>query len=980
MYLKNLFLFIFVTIFSYSSSFDWDVCKYGKDSSILYSIYTDEEISFHCSLHAKEMIMLKHPSVVKHHFEINKMSEPPRRLRRSAFNSNSILELIEYCSQINYITNDCGINIRQEILKQISNMTIDLESKQQLQLISDLLYFYDFSLYFTSKKGLETIDFIETINKIKWGIKIKYQYLFQDILWRIVNILNNFIIHETNSDNINKVLVTHEKIFSNILQWKLLKLDFIFQLFFNPLNKVQLYKKNEANLNRATNFVLEMSNIINNNIYFKHEIDTFKLYTYSFFVKNLNKTEQEQFKGKYTSITEKDIFNLTSSFRFGNIDITIFYQHLIDIEQVKVELVEVYQKFSRVFYNFIDIDRKNNSKIIFRIFNNRMEYTKYGPILNFATNNGGITFSDSSSANIYCYGTGNSVLNLGHEFVHGLVYIFFRNAHRYLPIIHEGLAEAIGQKTTNIPVALIENVYKNNTIITYEDVRSSNYDNNISPYGFGFIIFSTLINNGYTKDLVHSLNTFGENNEFKNLIEENLNDFKKFSEEYIRQYYLELRFKKYRERERVPSLKFKQAYQNNYPGNNIVIVIDNTYFYLYKEKIILHHPSYPLGSDREILNDIRNENDFKYLISFGILTSIKQIPNYHILYPEIFKKKETIELYKDDAIISNKKLRERIFNSLFNIGNDLGINTLHSNGKTFYEIKDYIKDKVDFDETQYYKLSVPNWNTTSNIQKAIHSINSGTMINMTFLRSIDQTKSIDIDNRILSEIFSIFFPINYLDDSRITQIVRSIGKNYLKQNIAITKQFTVQFTQNTNTTEIKMKEIRQEILLDSFEIRSLLNSFKNEIFEIVEENNREIRIMLNNNLMYYNQTYSNLREDFLIANKYEKQLLNEIFLEIKKINSFDNSFGLYDDISGSLDIDRKFKRLELIINDTLSNQEKLKKAIETWNNINTFFSENTNVFITIIFFSSIIILYFIIYHIVKKYYRRKEYSPVTIRT
>lgn len=971
MYLKNLPIFIFIITFSTSYSFDWDVCKYGKDSSILYSIYTDEEISFHCSLHAKEMVMLKHPVVLKHNTEVHKRPEQ-RRLKRSAFDSDNIKELINYCSRINYLTVDCGINIRREILNQISNMTInfDLEERTQMQLISDLFYFYDFSLYFTSSKGLETLEFLDTVNKINWSKKINDPYIFQEILWRIVNILSNFISYETDSDNINKILVTHENIFSNILQWKLLKLDFIFQLFFHPLHKVQIYRKNQTSIDRASNFIIEISNIVNNNIYFKREIGVFKLYTYSFFVKHLEPSKQKMFEGRYVTITENDIFNNTDSFLLGNINITVLYQDNIDIDDVKEELNRVYNKFIKIFHNLLDISNKHNGQIIFRIFNNKIEYTKYGAVLNFATNNGGITFGDYSMANIYCYRNGRSILNLGHEFVHGLTYLFFKNTNRYLPIIHEGLAEAIGQTTSNVPVRLIENLYKNNINITYEDVRTSNYDNAISPYGFGFIIFSTLFNNGYTKDLIHSLNTFGENEDFKNLIEENLEDFKKFSKEYIQQYYLDLQFKRFRE-SKVPSMNFKKVYKNNFPGN-IIIVIDNTHFFLYKDKIILHHPSYPLGTDREILNDVRNEDDFRYLISFGILTSIKQIPNYEIMYPELNKKKETIELYKDENVISGKKTRERIFNSLFHIGNELGLNTLHSNGKTFYEIKDYINAKVEFDNSDYYKLFVPNWNTTSNIQNAIYSINSESLINMTLLRSVDPKQGIDIENRIMLEIFSQFFPKEYLYDNRVTRITRSLGKNYLKQNIEIDKQFIIHFNKNENKNKTETK-------INDNDIKSILNKFRNEIFEIIEENNREIRSLLSNNLVYYNNTYSNLKQELLMANKYEKQILNEIFLEIKKINAFDNSFGLYDDLSSGLEIDRKLKHLELMINNTLRNQEKTNEAIKSWTNLNSFFSENTNVFITIIFFFSLISIYFLIYYIFKKY-NKKKYEPVLVRT
>lgn len=969
MFIKPLFLFCFVATFYYSYGFDWDVCKYGKDSSILYSIYTDEEIAFHCSLHAKEMIMLKHPVVVKQNIEINNIKEPPRRLRRSVgfFDSNSIKEQIDYCSSINYLTNDCGINIRKEILNQISNMTINLDSNAQLQLISNLLYFYDFSLYFTAKQQLETLDFLKVISNINWGIKIKETYLFQDILWRIINIMNNFILHENNLDNVNKILVTHETIFSNILQWKLLKLNFIFQLFFNPLSKAQLFKRNEEMQNRIGNFIIEMSNIILNNIYFKHEIDMFKLYSYAFFVKNLNYTQQQKYNGIYTVVTEKDIFNKSDSMKIGNIHIKILYQDKINITGVREELVQVYNKFTRIFHNLIDTSNKRNSTILFRIFTNKDEYTKYGPLLNYATNNGGITYSNSLHPNIYCYGIGNVVLNLGHEFVHGLTYLFFKNSAQYLPIIHEGLAEAIGQRPDNIPVGLIEKVYKLKPVITYEDIKSSSYDKDLSPYGFGFIIFSTLFNNGYTKDLVHSLNTFGENHEFRNLIEENLEDFKKFTDEYIRQYYLELRLRQYRAR--VNSLpRFKETYQAYFPGN-IVIVIDNTYFYLYKDKIILHQPTYPLGSDKDILNDERNEVDFKYLISFGIMTSIKQIPDYQILYPEIIKKKETIELYKDDRIISNKKIREKIFNALFNIGNELGINTIQT-GKTFYETKDYIKSKVDFDDTQYYKLSIPTWNTTSDIQKAIYSINTEININMTFLRSIDSYRLIDTEDRIISEIFSQFFPKDYFEDDRIVEIIRSTGKNYLKQNVALVKQFTVQINKALNkNTEVVTKETA---------LKDLLRSFKNEIFEEIKDTKEEIRMLLSNNLMYYNNSYSNLRMDLLNANKYEKQILNEIFLEIKKFTSFDSSFGAYDDTIENIETEKRFRQLELLLNETLSKQESINKSVQYWNNIVTFFSENVNVFMIIIFLSLIILSYYLIYRIVKKY-NIKRYNSVSTK-
>lgn len=797
--------------------FNWDVCQYGTNSSLLSHLYSPDEIKFYCSLNAQELNINRnlrpsqrrfmpenlplnpYSSLVQNNEDMY-MSQRYRRsiikLTDSVFDFNNLTTGSKMCSDIKYKSATCGANARKYLYDKIKTNHIDLQNKDHLSDLLKKLDFIDFSLY--HKRGFEneTIEFLNAIDLIKWDVEINEQYIFQNIIWRCSNIFNNFIRGIRDDTNILHILVSHEKIFSNILQWKILDADYLFRNFFSTLETVYMYSNNKNITERMNNFIFEVSNIVKNNGFWETQYDRFRLYTYINYVRRLNWDDKQTFKTNYILMRPEMVLNNTINFNIDKIKITIHYQDGTYIHQAREELENVYNKFLTVFDQSHTIFNGSGTTITFRIFKNKEEYSVYGSLFDFATNNGGVTYGNNYHSDIYCYCLGDSILNFGHEFVHGLVNTFFLHTHTFFSFIHEGLAEAIGQKEYYLQNGLIENMYRDNINITYKDMTKLDYSSSISVYALGFIVFKTIITNNQTYELTHSLNTFDNQTNLDNLITKNLNNYKNFTNKYIKDYYYNISLNNKTNILDIPFEQVQKAYLTNYPGNNLTIEIDNTYFTLSPNYIHLSYNWPHCCPNREILNNPDKIHDMIYLFSFMVTTSVKQIPLYETVFPELLKKEENNVIYYFKDPITDIKIKERIFNSFFKMANSIGVNFLSSHSKSFTEVKELINTKQRINHTSYYKLSIPSWNTTSDIQNAIYNINADSKVDLRLVRSVDQDKKVDVENRDVKEIFSEFFPVDYLEDKRISNIYRKTGIDYLNKNLPLTQQFIPQYNNN----------------------------------------------------------------------------------------------------------------------------------------------------------------------------------------
>lgn len=828
--MKLLTLTIFNLIWYYPvlihGVFNWDVCQYGSNSSLLSNLYTSDEIKFYCSLNAQELNVNRNLRPSQKRFmpenlplnpyssliqEDNENLHMSQRYRRSIIEtsketninpSNSIFDTLPIvngsavCSNIKYKNATCGLSARKYLYDKIKYNPPNLQNKEELDMLLKKLDFIDFSLYHNNGFENETIKFLYALNLIKWDVEIGDKFVFQNIIWRCSNIFNNFIRVIKNDVNILHILVSHEKIFSNMLHWKILDADYLFRNFFSTLETVYMYSSNKNIVERMNNFIFEISNIVKNNGFWETQYDRFRLYTYINYVRKLNMADRRVFKTSYIFTSPEMVLNNTMRFGIGPIAITIHYQKGSYMNQSREELKNVYEKFLSVFNPNHTILNGIGTTITIRVFKNKEEYTIYGSLFDFSTNNGGITYGNNLHSDIYCYCLGETILNFGHEFTHGLVNTFFYYTFSFYPFIHEGLAEAIGQKEYHLQNGLIENMYKNEISISYTNMTNLTYGSDISVYALGFIVFKTIIYNNQTQELTHSLNTFYNQTNLDNLITKNLNNYKIFANNYIKEYYYNISLNNKTNILNIPFEQVQKAYQDNYPGDNFTIEIDNTYFTLSRRNIYLSHNWPNCCPEREILNNPKKIEDMIYLFSFMISTSVKQIPLFETIFPELLKKKENNIIYYFKEKVTDTRIKERIFNSFFRMGNHIGVNFLSIHSKTFSEVKELITTKHRIKHTNYYKLSIPSWNTTSDIQNAIYNINADSKVDLRLVRSVDQNKKVDIENRDVKEIFSEFFPVNYLSDQRIENIERKTGMDYLNKNLPLTQQFIPRFKNN----------------------------------------------------------------------------------------------------------------------------------------------------------------------------------------
>ncbi|QKE44457.1 hypothetical protein Yalta_010 [Yalta virus] len=805
-----LLLFIWHSPCLVQGVFNWDVCQHGSNSTLLSNLYSPDEIKFYCSLNAQELNVHRNlrPSqrrFMPENLPLNPYSsvvddiedkESLHRYRRSVQEkSNSIFDRqtledgSRSCSDVFYKSEECGVNARRYLYNKIRKDDKDLQNKDNIATLLKELDFIDFSLYHNRGTENETIEFLNILNLIKWDVEISEQFIFQNIIWRCSNIFNNFVRVIRNETNIFHILVSHEKIFSNILHWKILDVDFLFRNFFSTLEGVYMYSNNNNITERMNNFIFEISNIVKNNGFWETQYERFRLYTYINYVKRLSWEDKRKFKTSYVFVRQETILNNTVEFSIGQIKITIHYQEGVLIDQAQEELINVYQKFLSVFNPSHTLFDGTGSTITIRLFRNKEEYNIYGPFFDFSTNNGGITYGNNYHSDIYCYCVGETILNFGHEFVHSLVNTFFFHTHTLYPFIHEGLAEAIGQKEYYLQNGLIENMFKNQLNITYEEMTKLTYSSNVSVYALGFIVFKTIITNNQTYELTESLNHFDNQTHLNNLITGNLNNYKTFANTYITKYYDNINKNN---KTNILDISFEQvqkAYFDNYYMDNLTIEIDNTFFSLTRNNIYLSYVWPKCCYNREILNNPQKIQDIIYLFSFMVSSSVKQIPLFETVFPELLKKKENNTIYHYQKVVTDIKMKEKIFNSFFRMANSIGVNYLSSHSKTFTEVKELINIKHRIKHTSYYKLSVPSWNTTSDMQNAIYNINADPKVDLRLIRSVDQDKKIDVDNRDVKEIFSDFFPVIYLEDPRIANIFRKTGLDYLNKNLPLTQQF-----------------------------------------------------------------------------------------------------------------------------------------------------------------------------------------------
>lgn len=933
-----IFIFCLPYLIKSQFVFDYDVCKYGVNASRMFSIYSKNEIEFNCKLFAQEETIFRNIRPSQRMFRPDNLPIMDfslieddnkymlQRRRRSIINvlqkNISITDTVfknyspkdaeEVCSKTKYQESECGINARRYLYEQIKSEKIDLKNKTQL---SDLLYqvgFIDFSLYFRPIGEVEIKEFLDVVDVINWDTEIEDHFTFQNIIWRIVNSFDSFIRGVKNQENILHILVAHEKIFSNILQWKIMNADYIFKLYFSNLKTIYFHSENSMIIERMNNYIFEMNNIVKNNGFLKSQYERFQLYAYTNYAKVLNNNDLKNFKTNYTRITSSTVLNNTITGYIGEIKVILKYQHGSYVENALQELQTVYDRFLFVFNSTNKLQKNKFATIEFKIFKDKKEYTTYSSFFDFASNNGGITYGTKTHSDVYCYCVGDYIVNFGHEFVHALVNTYFDKSNSLSVFIHEGLAEAIGQKKYYVQNGLIENMFKSHLNLTYSNMTELTYNSDISIYALGFIVFKTIISNNQSDLLSFGLQTINKNSVLEDLINNNVKNYKAVANNYIQEYYRNVASRNNKNNTDVSFERVQKAFLDNYPGDNLTIEIDNTFFLLSKDNIYLSH-YWPNGKyEREILNNPKNIRDMMYLFSFMVLTSVKQIPLFDTAYPELLSKSEDNVIYFNGMVLTNQIRKEQIFNLFFNMANSVGVNLLSQDPKSFSEVKETILTKQKIKQADFYRLSIPYWNATSKIQNAIYTINAGPNINLNIVRSINLTEKIDVNNRDLKEIFSEFFPINYLFDKRIINIVRKTGLNYLNKNIPLVQQFYTNLNVEINNlqTGVNVKETTDSTLEKAFglsfkkdlnvtnifnesKILNALDVFKKDIENKLYFDNIKTQIALDNIIKNFNKTQNKINKIIQNQNSIQSNLnlFSTAFMRLGDAFSINNNIN-----------------------------------------------------------------------------------------
>lgn len=770
MFLKEISIFIVFNFFA-ATAFDFNICKYGNHER--NKSYGNKEIKHFCSRFVYEKLQ-----------QNARFGESDNDLTtKQPINNISYLnlELLQaQCKKKKFNSTECNKIKRYEILKEIENTKINFKNETDNTFFLDRLTFYDFSVFYMRPDVQEIQDFIQTMNNIKWDVRITDNHQFVNILWRLINIMNNCIVNKYDDvDTVLDILILHENVFTNIIHWKIFKTDDLYRYFFSVPSKIYIFGNNNYNLKqRVIRFVNSITSIIETHVLWNNEIEKYNFFTYVYFAKSL--TPEDQVKTKGIKIIRKDdVLPNNITFNIENVEVIMKYQDGVNINGVIDRLKEVYDNFYQTFGKYVDLTLKK--KIITHVFKNKDEYGYYGGLFGFATNNGGVTYHGSVTNNmpmIYYYGETNKIRNLGHEFVHGLINCYFPLSTKFNALIHEGVAEAIGQKESNIDAHVINNLF-DNIKIDIDTIRDVDYGSKLSPYDFGFITMRFLIENGLVGQLTNILLKNDTCENFTNLVMKNLRLI-----EYHARNYKSVVIKT--NDDNLPYEKLLDVYRSQKFNGDITIVIDNTFFELKKDYLFMHHN---MSSDNNYINILTDKKhaDIKYFVEFSIKMSLKNIYNYEFFYPEIENTKENITIFKNNILVKEEGKKEIVFNNLFKLGNEFNLNPIKKiSNITFSSIKKYINNARKVFYNNYQHLSIPNKDANSAEQEVIYMLNTSPLIDMNKVRKINTRKALDTKRRTIVGIFENFFKRFYFFDRHIDSILRNNGEYYLTLNEPVT--------------------------------------------------------------------------------------------------------------------------------------------------------------------------------------------------
>lgn len=794
----------------YNKNFDWDICKYNKKDR--HEIYSEYEIRDHCDRFYKEKLHRYRRNIDRSKYsiddsDINNINmllngfNSTGRTKRSTKDLKSSKDLFESCHKVAFKVEECGHVARRTLLNELITNGVDLRSKDELINMLDIIKFIDFSIFFgergsTSPAEVKRIlDFLITVD---WGIFPGDAREFQNLLWRVTGI---FDITLYNHELSSHILMAHEHIFSHILFWKLHEPDYVFKLFYTFFEELN----HEDHVLRICNMVLQMYTLVEHNKYWNKGLETFKIINYVNFIQKLDPSYHYLFDNKFTYLTQNDVLPYNQTIYLEQTRVVVKYADKDKFHMIQKELTETYYKFKNFFNGYLNMSVPEEQYIGMYVFGNRTQYERYGKLFGITVNNGGITFSNYNKSKSYCYGEKGEYKNLGHELVHSLLHTYYVDRKADIPyVLNEGLADYLGQVKYYTRDIDIISIFKNHTI-TFDDILHCDYHSRISPYSFGFLVIKALVDTNQKDILIRTMLTFTKNSQlYESLMTRNIPTFEITAQKYIEEY-KEHEYLIKQERNKNRHQIAAEVFRKYYPGDGINITMDNTVFFIDQNQIVLSYTQRNWDDRREILNDASRYADLDYLLRFTVDISLKEAPGYEIMYPSIVQKKEVILLEKNGKPVTDADEKERIFNCFYKMKEELNLPVVPVES-TFTEIKKIAAITSKLHNVTYYKLFTPNVEQEPYMQKLIHMINTDIRVDLDLIRDVDSNLIVDIKNHTIIDIFKGFFPTEYYLDDTIDFVVRYSGYDYLRKNVALSKQYYVKHRNERFKSTRKLKK------------------------------------------------------------------------------------------------------------------------------------------------------------------------------
>jgi hypothetical protein len=698
------------------------------------------------------------------------------------------------CKDLRYRNSFCLEKITPVVIDSIKNMRNHILTTVDTKVLLDRLSALHEAVFFSNDNSYDhkqytlTPDVVRNIYDMVRGIRWTGNIMDteQHLITLISKVSNIFLFSRALKEEDYKLEVV-DYFFSHLFTWKARNLrlyNYIIRAHFYVLKRIiNVYPgKDLTNFLHKILYNLERTQTIVQKLYPEDFVKSYKLFLYIDLLNERHFTpdvlRSSGVSLDYDIISQDDVLKKKDTFQTrGGLRCTI--HHNQNGEEIIAFLRKVEEDFVKKMNMDVNVIGNIQKDVALHIFDSNDDYRKYDQLFDYESDNGGVTYNSKDESRVYMYNTAYGVRNLGHEFIHVIAHFYITNSTRVddVPLfVIEGLAEAVGQELCDTRIMSYA-VPANFSTVDYI-FQAISYKTTVSPYTVGNIVMSYALEYGHADVIKESYN--GHTDSLKNVIRVEKERLQNFA-----QWFINESKKCHVNTPDTASLRFLQKYSMD--EKDIIVCIDNTYFYLYEDRIQM------VIGDRE--NFILNSSVITQNVS--ITSPIRRSDLWYFIdstiggifldlgVPHMVVIGKPVTLYKNNKLVTkNSPLHFRMFKKLYEMLIEFVDESMEKNYERFVFKSNQKRIKLKELERDLVDLVTVNYNVKAPIHRLLYKINSAPLITRQDLDEISRLdmKLVVSGTRTIGDIVEDSFSIADIYNKNIAYIKRATGIDYLSKN------------------------------------------------------------------------------------------------------------------------------------------------------------------------------------------------------